>query len=91
MRLPDGKETRKALGLGENHGFVKIISEAKYGEILGAHLIGHGVTELIGEMTMAIRMEATLEDLQYTVHAHPTLSEALLDAAGAADGLAINI
>lgn len=85
------KANSKASVLGAEEGFVKLVCDKKYGEILGAHLIGPGVTELIGEMTMAIRMEATLEDLQYTVHAHPTLSEALLDAAGAADGLAINI
>ncbi len=85
------KANSKASVLGAEEGFVKLVCDKKYGEILGAHMIGSGVTELIGEMTMAIRMEATLEDLQYTVHAHPTLSEAILDAAGAADGIAINI
>ena len=85
------KANSKASVLGAEDGFVKLVCDKQYGEILGAHMIGAGVTELIGEMTMAIRMEATLEDLQYTVHAHPTLSEAILDAAGAADGIAINI
>jgi dihydrolipoamide dehydrogenase len=85
------KANSKASVLGEEDGFVKLVCDKKYGEILGAHMIGAGVTELIGEMTMAIRMEATLEDLQFTVHAHPTLSEAILDAAGAADNIAINI
>jgi dihydrolipoamide dehydrogenase len=85
------KANSKASVLGAEDGFVKLVCDKKYGEILGAHMIGAGVTELIGEMTMAIRMEATLEDLQFTVHAHPTLSEAILDAAGAADGISINI
>jgi dihydrolipoamide dehydrogenase len=85
------KANSKASVLDAEDGFIKLVCDKKYGEILGAHMIGAGVTELIGEMTMAIRMEATLEDLQYTVHAHPTLSEAILDAAGAADGIAINI
>jgi dihydrolipoamide dehydrogenase len=85
------KANSKASVLGAEDGFVKLVCDKKYGEILGAHMIGAGVTELIGEMTMAIRMEATLEDLQFTVHAHPTLSEAILDAAGAADNIAINI
>ncbi|HWP84912.1 MAG TPA: dihydrolipoyl dehydrogenase [Terriglobia bacterium] len=80
----------KASVLGAEEGFVKLVCEEKYGEILGAHLIGPGVTELIGELVLAMRMEATAEDLLYTVHPHPTLSEALFDAANAVYSLTIN-
>ena len=65
----------KALGLGETAGFVKILVDAKYGEILGAHLIGPEVTELLPEYTLAHSMELTAEEIARNVHAHPTLSE----------------
>jgi dihydrolipoamide dehydrogenase len=81
----------KALGLGENVGFVKIITDAKYGEILGAHLIGPEVTELLPELTLAQMMELTPAEIARNVHAHPTLSEALMEAAHAASGHAIHI
>ena len=81
----------KASILGQHEGFVKVVSEAKYGEVLGVHIIGAGATELIAEAVAALELEATAEDLAYTVHAHPTLSEAMLDAANSVYGLAINV
>ncbi len=81
----------KALGLGENVGWVKIVTDAKYGEILGAHLIGPEVTELLPELTLAQMMELTPAEIARNVHAHPTLSEALMEAAHAAAGHAIHI
>lgn len=81
----------KALGLGESTGWVKIISDAKYGEILGAHLIGPEVTELLPELTLAQMMEITPTEIARNVHAHPTLSEILMEAAHAAEGHSINI
>ncbi len=71
----------KAQGLGDYAGFAKIVSDAKYGEILGAHLIGPEVTELLPELTLAHVMELTAEEIARNVHAHPTLSEVLMDAA----------
>ncbi len=81
----------KALGLGEAVGWVKLVSDAKYGEILGAHMIGPEVTELLPELTLAQMMEITAHELSRNVHAHPTLSEALMEAAEAASGQSINI
>lgn len=81
----------KALGLGESAGWVKIITDRKYGEILGAHLIGPEVTELLPELTLAQMMEITTKEIARNVHAHPTLSEALMEAAHAAEGHAIHI
>jgi len=81
----------KALGLGETTGWVKLIADAKYGEILGAHLIGPEVTELLPELTLAQMMELTPNEIARNVHAHPTLSEALMEAAHAAEGHAIHI
>ena len=81
----------KALGMGESTGWVKLITEAKYGEILGAHLIGPEVTELLPELTIAHMMEMTPAEIGRNVHAHPTLSEALMEAALAAEGHAIQI
>ncbi len=81
----------KALGLGDYAGFVKIISDAKYGEILGAHMIGPEVTELLPELTLAQRMELTTAEIARNIHAHPTLSEVLMEAAEAAEGHAIHI
>ncbi|MEN6481069.1 MAG: dihydrolipoyl dehydrogenase [Anaerolineaceae bacterium] len=81
----------KALGLGDYTGFVKIISDVKYGEILGAHMIGPEVSELLPELTLAHQMELTAEEIGRNVHAHPTLSEALLEAAHGVDGHAIHI
>lgn len=81
----------KALGLGESTGWVKIITDAKYGEILGAHLIGPEVTELLPELTIAQMMELTTAEIARNVHAHPTLSEVLMEAAHGAEGHAIHI
>lgn len=81
----------KALGLGDYAGFVKIITEAKYGEILGAHMVGPDVSELLPELTLAQHMEMTTEEIARNVHAHPTLSEVLMEAAEAAEGHAIHI
>jgi len=76
--------------VGEHEGFIKIVSDAKYGEILGVHIIGPQATELIAEAVTAMELEATVEDLMWTIHAHPTLAEAMLDASNSVYGLAIN-
>ncbi|HEX6384090.1 MAG TPA: dihydrolipoyl dehydrogenase, partial [Anaerolineae bacterium] len=81
----------KALGLGEREGFVKIIADARYGEILGAHMVGASVTELLPELTLAHNAELTAEEIAHNVHAHPTLSEALMEAAHGVEGETINI
>ncbi len=81
----------KSLGLGETVGFAKIITDAKYGEILGAHLIGPEVSELLPELTLAQRMEMTAEEIARNVHAHPTLSEVLMEAAHGVSGSPIHI
>lgn len=81
----------KALGLGESAGWVKIITDSKYGEILGAHLIGPEVTELLPELTISQMMELTPAEIARNVHAHPTLSEVLMEAAHMAEGHAIHI
>ena len=76
--------------VGQHEGFIKIVSEAEHGEILGVHIIGPQATELIAEAVAAIELEATVEDLMWTIHAHPTLAEAMLDASNSVYGLAIN-
>jgi dihydrolipoamide dehydrogenase len=81
----------KALGLGDYAGFVKLVSDAKYGELLGAHLIGPEVTELLPELTLAHNMELTAEEIARNVHAHPSLSETLMEAAHGLVGGYINI
>jgi dihydrolipoamide dehydrogenase len=81
----------KALGLGESSGWVKLITDSQYGEILGAHMIGPEVTELLPELTIAQMMELTTAEIARNVHAHPTLSETLMEAAHAAEGHAIHI
>ncbi|RPI33490.1 MAG: dihydrolipoyl dehydrogenase [Chloroflexota bacterium] len=81
----------KALGMGETTGWVKLLADAKYGEILGAHMIGPEVTELLPELTLAQMMELTPEQIARNVHAHPTLTEVLMEAAHAAEGHAIHI
>jgi dihydrolipoamide dehydrogenase len=75
---------------GSHEGFIKIVADAQYGEILGVHIIGPQATELIAEAVAAIELEATVEDLMFTIHAHPTLAEAMLDAASSVYGMAIN-
>ncbi|MBK9051614.1 MAG: dihydrolipoyl dehydrogenase [Chloroflexi bacterium] len=81
----------KALGLGERDGFVKIISDARYGEILGAHMVGPDVTELLPELTLAQLHELTAEEIARNVHAHPTLSEALMEAAHGVEGTPVHM
>ena len=80
----------KALGLGDYAGWVKLVVDEKYGEILGAHMIGPEVTELLPELTLAHMMELTPHEIARNVHAHPTLSEVLMEAAHAATGQAIH-
>jgi dihydrolipoamide dehydrogenase len=80
----------KALGLGDYAGWVKLITDAKYGEILGAHMIGPEVTELLPELTIAQMMELTAAEISRNVHAHPSLSEVLMEAAHVAEGHAIH-
>ncbi|RJP64193.1 MAG: dihydrolipoyl dehydrogenase [Ignavibacteriales bacterium] len=81
----------KAFATGERDGFVKVIFDAKYGELLGAHVIGANATELIAEFTLAKSMEATFESIIKTVHAHPTLSESVMEAVANAYNEAIHI
>lgn len=80
----------KATIVGSHDGFVKVVADAKYGEILGVHIIGPQATELIAEAVAVMELEGTVDDLMFTVHAHPTLSEAMLDAYAAVEGMAIN-
>ena len=81
----------KALGLGEREGFIKIVADARYGEILGAHLVGPDVTELLPELTLARMNELTAEEIARNVHAHPTLSEVIMEAAHGVEGEPIHI
>jgi dihydrolipoamide dehydrogenase len=81
----------KAAAIGETEGMVKLIFDAKYGELLGAHILGSDATEMIAELVVAKRLETTGPQLFRSVHAHPTLSEAVMEAAAAAYGEAINI
>ena len=76
---------------GETEGFVKIIRDAKYGEILGAHIVGAHATEMIHELVVARENEFTVEEIDLAVHAHPTLAEALKEAALGVSGRAIHI
>ena len=80
----------KATILGSHDGFVKIVSDAKYGEILGVHILGPQATELVAEAVAVMELEGTVDEMLFTIHAHPTLAESLLDAYGAVEGLAIN-
>jgi dihydrolipoamide dehydrogenase len=80
----------KATILGNHDGFVKVVADAKYGEILGVHILGPGATETIAEAVAVLELEGTVEEMMYVVHAHPTLAESLLDAYGAVEGMAIN-
>ncbi|MGI8917719.1 MAG: dihydrolipoyl dehydrogenase [Pyrinomonadaceae bacterium] len=81
----------KARILGEEEGFVKLVSEAKYDEILGVHIIGPHATELIAEACVAMQLESTADELGRTMHAHPTVSEAIMEAAEGVHGLTIHI
>ncbi len=81
----------KAVAINQPQGFVKLILDDRHGEILGAHIIGENATELIGEYVLAQKAELTAEDIHSTIHAHPTMSEALMEAAAAAYDEAIHI
>jgi dihydrolipoamide dehydrogenase len=76
---------------GETDGFVKIVADRKYDEVLGVHMIGARSTELVAEATVALRLESTVEELIRTIHAHPTMAEAIGEAAHAAHGAAIHL
>jgi dihydrolipoamide dehydrogenase len=80
----------KATILGQHEGFIKVVAEAKYGEILGVHAIGPLATEIIAEPVTALGLEATLDDMAATIHAHPTVGEAMGDAFNSVRGLTIN-
>jgi dihydrolipoamide dehydrogenase len=81
----------KAIAAAHTAGLVKIIAEPRYGQIVGAHVVGHGATELVAEVGLALTLEATTSEIAATCHAHPTLSEAILEAALSAEGRSINI
>jgi dihydrolipoamide dehydrogenase len=81
----------KAMILGETEGFVKVVSDAKYDEVLGVHIIGPHATDLLAEACVAMGLEATAEELGHIMHAHPTLSEAVMEAAEAVHGMATSI
>jgi dihydrolipoamide dehydrogenase len=94
---PDAKSSRfsfkasgRALALGESDGLMKLVTAGAYGRILGAHVVGPSASELIAEATLAIRLEATAEDVIATIHAHPTLAETFREAALVSAGLAIH-
>ena len=75
------KSLGKAMAINENVGLVKIVTDAKYGEILGVHIVGPHATDLIHEACVSIKLESTIDELMHTIHAHPTLSEAVMEAA----------
>jgi dihydrolipoamide dehydrogenase len=81
----------KASILGHHEGFIKVVAEERYGEVLGVHIIGPLATEMIAEAAAALGLEATVDDMMFTIHAHPTLWEAMGDAFNAVRGLAIHI
>src|SRR5205085_9936141 len=95
MELRIGKFAFQASGraraAGEPDGFVKLIFDAKYGELLGVHMIGETVTELLGELVLARTLEASEAEIIAAMHPHPTMSEAVMEAAGVADGRAIHL
>ena len=84
------KASGKAMAVGDTTGFVKLIFDIKYGELLGAHIVGSEATELIAELGMAKALETTWEEIAMNIHAHPTLSEAIMEAALDAYGLAVH-
>jgi len=81
----------KASAAGAKEGFVKLVFDAKYGELLGAHMIGANVTEMVAELVVAKKLETTGEELIKSIHPHPTMSEAIMEAAAAAYGEVIHI
>jgi dihydrolipoamide dehydrogenase len=81
----------KATIVDAHDGFVKVVADAKYGEILGVHIIGPYATEIIAECVTALELEATIEEMMFTIHAHPTVAEALLDGFSSVEGMAVNV
>jgi dihydrolipoamide dehydrogenase len=81
----------RALAAGETDGFVKMIFDTKYGELLGVHMIGETVTEMLAELVLARAVEATEEEIIQAMHPHPTISEAIMEAAGVAVGRSIHL
>jgi dihydrolipoamide dehydrogenase len=81
----------RALAAGETDGFVKLIFDTKFGELLGVHMIGENVTEMLAELVMARKLEATEAEIIESMHPHPTMSEAIMEAAGVALGRAIHL
>jgi dihydrolipoamide dehydrogenase len=81
----------KATILDAHDGFVKVVADAKHGEILGVHIIGPYATEIIAEAVTALELEATVEEMMFTIHAHPTVAEALLDGFSSVEGKAVNV
>ena len=86
----DMARSGKAGILGKKRGFIKFVTDSKYGEILGVHIIGPDATELLAEPAFAMQMEATIDDIAGTIHAHPTLYEGIYEAAAAAVGRAVH-
>jgi dihydrolipoamide dehydrogenase len=80
----------KAVAADHTSGFVKLVVNSEFGEIVGAHVVGAGATELIAELSLAMQLEATTAEVAHTVHAHPTLSEAIWEAALSAEGRSLN-
>jgi dihydrolipoamide dehydrogenase len=81
----------RAVASGHTEGFVKMVAEERYGEVIGCHIIGHGASDLIAEIGLARTLEATFHEIGRTVHAHPTLPEAIREAALMLGGEAIDI
>jgi len=80
----------KAVASAHTAGFAKVVAEPRFGQIVGAHLVGYGATELIAELSLAMTLEATTTEIAATSHAHPTLAEAILEASLAAEGRSLN-
>jgi dihydrolipoamide dehydrogenase len=81
----------KASAAGKKDGFIKLIIDKKYGEVLGAHMVGAGVTDMIAEIVVARKLETTVREIVHSVHPHPTMSEAVMEAAAAAIGEVIHL
>lgn len=81
----------KARAIGHTEGLVKLIFGAKYGELLGAHILGSEATEMLAELGLAMKLESTYEEIMHTIHAHPTLSEAVMEAAADSQGIAVHL
>ncbi len=88
-KFPFGASGKAAI-LGKTEGFVKVVRDTRYDELLGVHILGPQATDLIAEACVALAGEATTEQLMKTIHAHPTLSESVMEAAEAAWGHAIH-